>query len=107
MGGIIGREEIGNKEAHGSRGRSAPVLVSFASFQEITMRSFLRSSALAASCLVMGWTFAGCSSGEDDSSKTTGATGKMDGGAMDKGKMDGAMDKGKMDGAMDKGKMDK
>jgi len=72
------------------------------------MRSFLRNFALAASCLVMGWAFAGCSSGEDDSSKTTGATGKMDGGAMDKGKMGGgAMDKGKMDGgAMDKGKMD-
>jgi len=71
------------------------------------MRSLLRNSALAASCLVMGWALAGCSSG-DDSSKTTGAMGKMDGGAMDKGKMDGgAMDKGKMDGgAMDKGKMD-
>ena len=63
----------------------------------------------------MGWTFAGCSSGEENSGqaasgKMSGAMdkGKMDGGAMDKGKMDGgAMDKGKMDGgAMDKGKMD-
>jgi hypothetical protein len=102
-------------------------LVWFAAFQEMTMRSFLRNSVLAASCLVMGWAFAGCSSGEDDSGKVGGALGKMDGGAMDKGKMgggamdkdkmgggamekdkmDGAMEKSKLDGAMEKSKMDK
>ena len=63
------------------------------------MRSFLRLTTLVASFLLTVWALPGCSSDH-------GTEGKMESGAMDKGKMDGAMDKGKMEGAMDKGKMD-
>jgi hypothetical protein len=63
------------------------------------MRSFLRLTTVVAPLLLTICAFSGCSPDE-------GAGGKMNGGAMDKGKMDGAMDKGKMDGTMDKGKMD-
>ncbi len=80
------------------------------------MRSFLRHTALIASLSLTAWAFPGCSQDEGSAGKMEGAMpgaktgamdkGKMEGGAMDKGKMDGAMDKGKMDGAMDKGKMD-
>jgi hypothetical protein len=64
------------------------------------MRSLMQLVALASALFVAACALPGCTSEE-------GAGGKMDGGAMDKGKMGGAMDKGKMEGgAMDKGKMD-
>jgi hypothetical protein len=64
------------------------------------MRRYFQIAALASSLLVAGFALSGCTPEE-------GTGGKMDGGAMEKDKMDGAMDKGKMDGgAMDKGKMD-
>jgi hypothetical protein len=63
------------------------------------MRSFLRLATCAATLLIAGWFVPGCSSHE-------GGAGKMEGGAMDGGKMSGAMDKGQMSGAMDKGKME-
>ena len=62
----------------------------------IFQRVFVTATLLLALCA-----FPGCSSSEPEA-------GKMDGGAMDKGKMGGAMmEPGKMDGgAMDKGKME-
>jgi len=76
------------------------------------MRSFFRITTLAALLFVSVYAIPGCSSDEG----AGGMSGKMDGGAMDKGKMgggmsgkmeSGAMGKGKMDGgAMDRGKMD-
>jgi hypothetical protein len=85
------------------------------------MRSFLRLTTLIASCLLTVWALPGCSSDQGTGAKMESGAGamdkgKMDGGAMETGKMGGAMDKGKMDGgametgkmggAMDKGKMD-
>ena len=73
------------------------------------MRSASRLMTLVAALLVTAWAVSGCSPDEGDKGKMGGGTmtsGKMDG-AMDKGKMDGgAMETGKMDGAMEKGKME-
>ena len=55
------------------------------------MRSFFRTTTLAAMLSMAAYALPGCSS--DD-----GSGAKMEGGAMDKGKMEGGtMDKGKMD----------
>jgi uncharacterized protein involved in copper resistance len=72
------------------------------------MRLLLRMTTLVIALFVAAITSTGCSTEDSTAVKTEVNPmdkGKMDGGAMDKGKMDGAMDKGKMDGAMDKGKM--
>ena len=64
------------------------------------MRSFLRSTVLAASALVACWGISGCSTETD--SETGKMAKPMDN--MDTGKMGGPMDKmdtGKMGGSMD------